>query len=358
MSNIKREKSRSGAAMVMTAVLATVIIGVTALVVDIGYIYYKSNEVQTAVNAGWLAGNDRLLKLKEKNPVIDNEAEKSIRDHVIEVMAYNGFKEEDGNRISFNIENNRNLRLSAKSHLGLFFARVIDIDSTTVSVSREAYDDEFSIPDVLPLVMAHGVAKWNSDNSLSFQFFPKNEGFVIDGEYIIKPGQMSEYSLICQGITDFSKEASLTAEEYKKGLKYGLIKSLNVNDELGLVCGGFPSETENLINERLNGSGRRVIIPLVEVTRETAMAYAVSTSSLPIYSLRADISAKEADGVKSISNAVKIIGFAEFELLSVREYKKTELSVQQGGSEPLGTPASGQIRGKFLGYIVNPNEVL
>ena len=56
--------SKRGAILVFTALISTAILAVTAIVVDIGYLYYKKNDLQTAVNAAWLAGNDRLMKLK------------------------------------------------------------------------------------------------------------------------------------------------------------------------------------------------------------------------------------------------------------------------------------------------------
>ena len=42
---------------------------------------------------------------------------------------------------------------------------------------------------------------------------------------------------------------------------------------------------------------------------------------------------------------------------SSKEYKRIGNDYQNGDAGTLGKPASGQLRGKFLGYIVNPNEV-
>ena len=67
MKSFNSKNNRAGAILVMTALLSTAIMAITAIVVDIGYLYFKKNELQTAVNAAWLAGNDRLMKIKTDN---------------------------------------------------------------------------------------------------------------------------------------------------------------------------------------------------------------------------------------------------------------------------------------------------
>ena len=349
--------SKKGAILIMTAFLSTFIVGITAIVVDIGYLYYKRNDLQTAVNAAWLAGNDRLMKLRATNPVLTDENKEEIKKHILEVLKYNGFAENSENRLFITIKDDRNLQIAAKTHVGLFFARILEVDSTTVAAGRSS--DISGTSDILPLIMPHGVTKWNQDNKLSFQFFPKNGGFIEGNEYIIKPGQLSESSVLCQGITDFSASGMISSEEYEKNLTYGYTKSINLNEKVGLLCTGFAKETNESIEKRFSSDGNvhaRVIVPIGEVTQETANSYGTTANMLPLYNLRS--ANNDNSGINNVADSVKIVGFAEFELIKESDYQRIGNDYKNGDDGTLGKPALGQIRGKFIGYLVNPNEII
>ena len=53
-------------------------------------------------------------------------------------------------------------------------------------------------------------------------------------------------------------------------------------------------------------------------------------------------------GIDNLKNSVQIIGFAKFRIMSEDEYTRSEV---------LGNPLQGQIRGEFLGYVVDPREM-
>ena len=346
-------KRKTGAILVMTAILSTFIIAITAIVVDIGYLYYKKNELQTAVNAAWLAGNDRLMKLKTKNPLLSDKDKSSIKEHVIEVMKYNGFVENGENRVSCTIKEDKDLQISANSHVGLFFAKIIEVDSTTVGASRDTNSTPAGTADILPIIMPHGITKWNADNSLSFQFFPKNGGFTYGQEYIIKPGQISETSLLCQGITNFTATGTITDQEFQKTMTYGYTKALNINENVNLSNSGFPKETEIALKQRVASGTEnyRVIIPIGEISEAMVSKLGYQADAFPIYNL------KNSEQGNTIANAAKITGFAEFELMNESEYKRIGTDYKNGDEGTLGKVTSGQIRGRFIGYIVNPNQI-
>lgn len=351
-------KSKKGAILVITALLSTFIIGITAIVVDIGYLYYKRNDLQTAINAAWLAGNDRLMKIRTTASVLTDENKESIKKHIVEVLKYNGFSDESENRLSIIIKDDRDLQISAQKHIGLFFAKIIEVDSTTVAAERTSDSTNAGTSDIIPIVMPHGITKWNQNNSLSFQFFPKNGGFIEGQEYIIKPGQISETSILCQGITNFSQSGLTSNTEYKKNLTYGYTKAINLNEKIGLLCTGYVDETNDSINKRLSNSDNlqtKVIVPIGEVTAETANNYGTTSNLLPIYNLRCSNNKTDE---KNIADSAKIIGFAEFELIKESDYKRIGDDYKNGDEGTLGKPTSGQIRGKFIGYLVNPNEIL
>ena len=349
--------SKRGAILVFTALISTAILAITAIVVDIGYLYYKKNDLQTAVNAAWLAGNDRLMKLKSSNPVLSKEAQEQIKNHVIEVMKYNGFEPNGQNRINCLIKDDKDLHISANSHVGLFFAKVIEVNSTTVAASRESDSTGAGIADILPIIMPHGITKWNADNTLSFQFFPKDGGFIEGKEYIIKPGQISDSSVLCQGITDFTPAGLVNSKDFIKNMTYGFTKALNVNDKIGLACTGYPQEPTEALNQRFSKENNtKVIIPIGEVTEEMATIYGNNANNLPIYNLRNPSSSNNQS--ITIANAAKITGFAEFKLLKESEFTRTGSDYKNGDDGSLGTAKSGQLRGIFLGYIVNPNQII
>ena len=347
-----RKSNKKGAIMLMTAMLSTAIIGITAIVADIGYLYLKRNELQTAVNAGWLAGNDRLQKLRASIPILTNENKEEIKNHIIEVMGFNNFIQNSDNILSLDIKDNRNIELSAQSHVGLFFARMIKAETTAISAERSGKASTADTADIVPLTMSHGVIKWTQNGQISFQFFPKGNGFIAGQEYIIKPGQNSEESVLCQGIAGFAEK--VTSEQYKKSLTYGYTKHLTINDKLCLACAGLSQETTEAIKNR--GNNKKVIVPIVEPTIETANSYGISASMLPIYNLKSNNNTGEQ--FASITDAVKIIGFAEFELLEPSEYRRIGSDFQNGDSGSLGKITSGQIRGRFISYIVDPSEVI
>ena len=353
MISFNRKKTKNGAVLVFTALLSTAIIAITAIVVDVGYLYYKKNELQTAVNAAWLAGNDRLMKLKSANPVLTDKNRESIKEHINEVMKYNGFEANGENRISCVIKDDKDLQISANCHVGLFFAKIIEVDSTTVGASRNTDSTVAGTADILPIVMPHGITKWNKDNSISFQFFNKDGGFIEGNEYIIKPGQISESSVLCQGITDFTATGTIINSEYQKNLTYGYTKTLNINDKVNLACEGFPKETVEALNKRVASSKdfNKVIVPIGEITDEMVTKCGYKSDVFPIYNL------KNTEQGNTIANAAKITGFAEFELINESEYKRVGTDYKDGDQGTLGKATSGQIRGIFLGYIVNPNQI-
>ena len=356
MTDFRTNTSKRGAILVFTAIISTLIMGITAIVVDIGYLYYKKNDLQTAVNAAWLAGNDRLMKLKATNPVLTKEDKETIKNHIIEVMKFNGFDLNGSNRINCTIKDDKDLHISANCHVGLFFAKVIEVDSTTVAASRVSDTTGTGVADILPIVMPHGITKWNADNTLSFQFFSKDSGFTEGKEYIIKPGQISEASVLCQGITDFTATGAVNSNEYIKNMTYGFTKALNINDKITLACAGYSKETEAALKQRFaKENNSKVIIPIGEVTNEMATIYGVNSSNLPIYNLKNTLPSNGQ--TITIANAARITGFAEFKLLKPSEYTRTGSNYQNGDEGSLGKALSGQLRGIFLGYIVNPNQI-
>jgi hypothetical protein len=56
-------------------------------------------------------------------------------------------------------------------------------------------------------------------------------------------------------------------------------------------------------------------------------------------------------------SAVRVIGFAEFEVIDPSEYTRAGESLAAGDSGDLGPYQPGQVRGRFIGYVVKPGDV-
>ena len=173
--------------MFMTAAFGVVLLAVTALVTDVGYLYLEQSRLQTAVNAGWKAGFDRMIQLKSAGtPILEEEHKQQIRQHVRDVMMSNGYTDEELNDIEIDFPNNNQLLVRHKKDVGLFFAQVMDIRSSEVGADRENLAD---LGTIIPLGIPHGITRDVSPTKYRFEPFAPNEKFTVGKEYIIKLGE-------------------------------------------------------------------------------------------------------------------------------------------------------------------------
>ena len=62
-SNRSQNKIRKGNITLLTAAISVLLVGVIAMVTDVGSLYYDHAKLQTATNAAWKAGFDKLSEL-------------------------------------------------------------------------------------------------------------------------------------------------------------------------------------------------------------------------------------------------------------------------------------------------------
>jgi hypothetical protein len=173
--------------MVMTAAFGIVLLAVTALVTDIGYLYLEQARLQTAIDAGWKAGFDRMMQIKSGGKHILNETEKGlIRQHVRDVIKSNGYSDEDVAVVDIDFPSNNQLLVKSNKKVGLFFAQVIDIKSSDVGASRSDVGD---LGTIIPLGIPHGPTKDVSPTKYRCELFDSDEEFTVGKEYIIKLGE-------------------------------------------------------------------------------------------------------------------------------------------------------------------------
>jgi hypothetical protein len=182
---LKWLESRRGSIMLMTAGVALLMVGITALVTDVGYLYYSQARLQTAVNAGWKAGFDRMMDIQKTGKSFKPEDEVLVREHVKEVMKSNGFTDAELHDLEVTFPNSSSLKVKSKQAIGLFFARVFDIESADVAANRDSTDNGAGI---VPLGIPHGVTKDFSKKLYSCAMFNETQGFAPGTEYILKLG--------------------------------------------------------------------------------------------------------------------------------------------------------------------------
>ncbi len=176
---------KAGAVLVVAVLAASMMIGLTAMVTDTGWMYYQQSRLQTAVNAGWKAGYYRMAELGYP---LDNTKKAAITSRVIEVMKANGYTDAQLASVTVTFPDDRTLDVQDQQQVGLFFARYFDITQAEVGASRVASQGAV----LVPLIIPNGETRDIDKNNYSVTLFATNtaslEGFTPNQEYILKLG--------------------------------------------------------------------------------------------------------------------------------------------------------------------------
>ena len=180
------------------------------------------------------------------------------------------------------------------------------------------------------------------------------------------------------GCIDPDNDNSKNSIDYYNRLLYGYGSPVNFADIISTDKSKNTSESDsyrNIINGKVELASytpnQIVIVPIVGIP-EAVKNYQstvtrigdqeIENNDYTIYDLKVGASnagAEDADNLNSmhtpsdidmnsLKNSVQVIGFAKFRIMSPEEYTRSEV---------LGEALSGQIRGEFLGYIVDPRDV-
>lgn len=188
--------SRAGSVLVMTAFASVFLLGMTAMVTDVGYMYYNQARLQTAVNAGWKAGYDLMMQLKAGDGNLSDTEQAQVISHVKEIMKVNGYTDAElaGIQVTFGAQNH--FEVSSRQNVGLFFANIMNFSSATVTAARENHAMDLG-QGIVPLAIPYGVTKDLSRNYFQCALYNKNPdgtynteapGFASGSEYILKLG--------------------------------------------------------------------------------------------------------------------------------------------------------------------------
>ncbi len=170
----------------LTAALSVLLMGIVALVTDVGSLYYTHAKLQTATNAAWKAGYDKLSEIRKTKSRLTEEDEQLIKHHMIEVMAANGFSDLSEEQLTILLtQNQTNLQIDANDDAKLFFMKLFNVQKATVAASREGGVDSYSI---MPVAVPHGEVHDLSVRTYDYIPFEGSDGFASGTEYILKLG--------------------------------------------------------------------------------------------------------------------------------------------------------------------------
>ena len=180
-------KLRRGNVTLLTAAISIVLVGIVALVTDVGYVYYDHARLQTATNAAWKAGYDKLTEIRKTKSKLTEADELIIKNHMLEVMAANGFSNLTADQLKIMLtQNQTNLKINANDEVDLFFMKIFDIRKADVAAARAGGVDASAI---MPIAIPHGEVHDLSWKTYDFIKFEGDQGFATGTEYIIKLGE-------------------------------------------------------------------------------------------------------------------------------------------------------------------------
>lgn len=260
-------RQQKGNALVMVALILTILMGITALVIDIGFAYYHKVKLSTAVDAAALAAATELPADKQSKVV-------KVIERAGEYAQKNGISAE---QIQVEVINEgTGVRVTGEQHVNYFFAPILGIDFVDIVDTAEAHvgsvENIGSVSKIVP-----------------FAVVPQNP---VDGVYRLKfsplekqseENYLSGFQAGWLGILAFDDITG--ASTYEQRLKEGYLGNLKVNDLIQIEPGNVSGATsrgvqfrieqcnhsaysswEDISTEHLLTCPRVVICPVVEAT--------------------------------------------------------------------------------------------
>ncbi|NCB38108.1 MAG: hypothetical protein EOM80_05000 [Erysipelotrichia bacterium] len=291
--------NRTGGILVIAALASVFFVGMAAMVTDVGYLYYNQARLQTATNAGWKAGYDKMLKIKSNGSPNLSEAQKAeIISHVEEVISANGYTPEEAD-LEISFENNNHLTVSSNKQVEMFFAKIWNIDSANVNAQRVNHPEDAG--GVVPLTIPNGPVKDVSPTKYRYDPFDENEEFQSGREYILKLGEnplQSSGDIVPWGVVKMAdnehfgytvgteyiiKQSPATdpltpgnfgcldldgdhgggANDYEDRIKYGFEGTINIGDLIYPETGNMAGPTIDGVEYRMENGLVDIRIPVV-----------------------------------------------------------------------------------------------
>lgn len=238
--------------VLVTAGMVT-LMGFAALVTDVGMLTLNKLRLSNAVDAAALAGAHEL-------PYNTSLAKNVARDYA----ARNGFNPDEPVISAHNGRNNSKITVTATREVNYIFAKVLSLNSGTVSGSATA--------------VVEGLTSYKGAAPLAIP----DQNFDYNTRYILKQGANSDVlSPLGPGTFGALSLGGTGASNYESNLKYGYDERLSVGQEVDTETGNMSNPTKRAIDYRIGqcthsppcspasyapGCPRILIVPVYEPT--------------------------------------------------------------------------------------------
>lgn len=235
-------RSQKGAVIPLIAIAMVSLIGMTALVVDVGFIYLNQMQLANSADAAVLAGA-QLLPAKPSQAVDT-------------VLSYGKLNGKSGDSITPVLaDNNTELTVTISRNVRLFFGRIFGFQSSDVQAAATAR-----------------VATFSGGNMGIIPFGIVDQDFLFSRSYKLKLGGGGGYDGNFQALALGGTGASV----YLDNIKYGYKGTFHVGDWIRTETGNMSGPTSSgvayrvnldpsaTINTVQNNSGRVVIAPIIK----------------------------------------------------------------------------------------------
>ncbi len=225
MNQLKRAlncflSDQRGVAMVMVVISMIALLGITALVTDIGLLAANKQSLVNAVDAAVLAGAHEL----PEKPLL-------ARDTAVSYALQNGCNPDEP---EIDPVTNSKITVTATRQVDYIFAKVLGFTSGTVSANASAR-----------------VAALTSHRGAAPLAIPDQE-FDFNTRYLLKQGSNNDGSPLGPGTYGALSLGGTGARNYEDNLKYGYQETLRVGDIVNTETGNMSNPTKRAIDYRID----------------------------------------------------------------------------------------------------------
>ncbi len=167
------------------------------------------------------------------------------------------------------------------------------------------------------------------------------------------------------GVVDPDNVNAGGANDYRDRFMNGFNQPLTIGDRLMNESGNMAGPTDEAVEFRTEFDAtatqtrRFVIVPIHDIPPEVGVNNPKNATATAIYDLQGT---DHPDGAYKPSeyafgSSIRIIGFAKFEIIPPEEYTRNGGTIVTGDAGDLGFYQAGQVRGKFVEWVIKPGEV-
>jgi hypothetical protein len=267
-------QKEDGQVIVLVAIMMTVLLGMTALVIDGGGLYLEKLRIQKVVDAAALAGAQELPQSNEK-------ALQQVDETIIKNKGNTNYYSTSFNSTLTSIE------VTGRKEITLVFAKAIGIDNPTIEASARV--------ELSPLVSGVEAIPLGIEASTKLVYGERRTLKFSDANY----GNFGALALSGPG-----------AKDYETDLKYGYEFQIKVNDVLDTRTGNIKGPTKSAVDYRTGlcqnatydnfptNCARVVLVPVYEaINTGTAKLNQVKVVGFATFFLEGAISTSEGDEV-------------------------------------------------------------